>query len=264
MRMRQVHLDRKLSATARLPKRSTIIESPAGRSVRPSDVLQLQKSQEASQPHQHHQYPYDDQPQAISAQQGKSPNLAPSNPAFFQQQQQSGRPNMSLDTQAGGQSHSIRPAFARNNTEVMIVEDQSQPGSPANGDERQGMLDLPPAEDSITLADIGPLIEAAQAREQQRSLPRLSSIPCIAELSTTELAIIKYAAVLALIRSPLKEHVDNELVEMVEGKKASFWKNLLGRGDKKPQKKKIGTSFLPSGHGNLMLNVILQGPLKFH
>ncbi|KAG8726379.1 hypothetical protein FRC12_023453, partial [Ceratobasidium sp. 428] len=37
MRMKSVHLDRKLSATARLPKRSTIIESPTGKVAQRTD-----------------------------------------------------------------------------------------------------------------------------------------------------------------------------------------------------------------------------------
>ncbi|KAF5388648.1 hypothetical protein D9757_004814 [Collybiopsis confluens] len=250
MRMKQVHLDRKLSATARLPKRSTIVESPAGRSVHPHNVLQSQKSQETtsqsqSQLHHQHTHHHDDQP-VTPGHQTKSPNVPPQTPSFVQQQ----RPaplNMSLDVHGSGQSHMIRPAFARNNTGVMIVEDQSQPSSPAVGHEDpQGMLHMPPADESITLADIGPLIEAAQAREQQRSLPRLNSIPYIAELSALELVIVKYSAVLVLIRSPLKDQIDlEELLEMVEAKKSGFWKTLLGRGDKKNQKKKTGTFGVP-------------------
>lgn len=245
MRMKQVHLDRKLSATARLPKKSTIVESPAGRSVHPSNVLQSQKSQEATQPHQphhHHPHHHHEGHQALPGQQNKSPSIPPPlTPGYIQQQ--SGRPNTHLDTH-DGQSHLIRPAFARNNTEVKIIDD-SQPSSPAVGpEEQEEMLNIPPAEDSITLADIGPLIEAAQAREQQRSLPRLNSIPYIAELSALELAIVKYSAVLVLMRSPLKDQIDiEELLDMVEAKKPNRWKAFLGMGDKKNQKKKPGSQF---------------------
>jgi hypothetical protein len=41
-----VHLDRKLSATARLPRRSIILESPAGRTVHPSEPVNVQRSQQ--------------------------------------------------------------------------------------------------------------------------------------------------------------------------------------------------------------------------
>ncbi len=130
----------------------------------------------------------------------------------------------------------IRPSFARNNTEVMIV-DESTPTSPAGGvDEPR----LPGVEDGITLADIPQLVEAAQAREQHRSLPRQGSIPFIAELSPVELAIVKHSAVLALQRSSLRDQFDlDEILELVEVKKSSFWNKLFKPGnDKKSVKKK--------------------------
>ena len=93
-------------------------------------------------------------------------------------------------------------------------------------------------DDSITLADIPQLMEAAQAREQQRSLPRESSIPYIAELSPMELAIVKHAAVLLLTKSPLKDAFDlDEVLEMVETKKSRFWKTLFKNEKKNKQKK---------------------------
>jgi hypothetical protein len=227
MRMKSVHLDRKLSATARLPKRSTIVESPAGRSVHPSEVLQPQKQQEhhptshvaPSQQHgQQGQVHYEGQ----SSPQHHSPS--PPQRAFHP-----GKIPIDLDQQ--GQA--LKPSFARNNTEVMIV-DESVPQSPTAGEE-------PPIhslDDGITLADIPQIMEVAQAREQQRSLPRQNSIPFIAELNAVELAIVKHCAVLALTRSPLKDQIDlDELLEMVETKKTGFWKTLF-KNDKKNIKKK--------------------------
>ena len=120
--------------------------------------------------------------------------------------------------------------------------DESAPTSPAGGvDEPK----LPGVEDGITLADIPQLVEAAQAREQHRSLPRQSSIPYIAELSPVELAIVKHAAVLALTRSPLRDQFDlDEILELVEVKKSSFWNKLFKQGpDKKNVKKKGEPSY---------------------
>ena len=37
-RLKSVHLDRKLSATARVPRRSTVVESPTGKVAQSSDV----------------------------------------------------------------------------------------------------------------------------------------------------------------------------------------------------------------------------------
>jgi hypothetical protein len=94
------------------------------------------------------------------------------------------------------------------------------------------------SDDALTLADISQLMEVAQAREQHRSLPR--ETPFIAELSALELAIVKHCAVLALIRSPLKDHVElDEILEMIENKKSGFW-NKLFKGDKTNVKKKGG------------------------
>lgn len=97
--------------------------------------------------------------------------------------------------------------------------------------------------DGITLADIPSLMEAAQAREQHRSLPRESSVPYISELSTLELAIVKHCAVLALVRSPLKDSFDlDEILEMVETKKSTFWNKLFNKGEKglkNPKKKGV-------------------------
>lgn len=225
MRMKSVHLDRKLSATAKVPKRSTIVESPAGRSVAPSNALSSKRSQDVLQ-----------QPQ--QGQTGQIPGRSP--PSGQQPPQRTSPPTSSPIDSLQGQGQVIRPSFARNNTEVMIV-DESAPSSPAVGDEHKGQqMPLPPRErdEGITLGDIPQLMEAAQAREQQRSLPRESSIPFIGELSALELTIVKHSAVLALTKSPLRSEFDlDELLELVEAKKAGFWGKLF-KADKKSVKKK--------------------------
>lgn len=254
---RVTNVERKLSATARLPKRSTIIESPAGKIAHPSDAGQHgQRPQD--HPGQQQQYvnggqsvpppsnPYHVQPHLTQQQQhlpqqqesllpynqppsSHTPSPAQSPPAQY------AKPNLAklpLDTHSG---QALRPSFARNNTEVMILED-STPNSPTGGDDNQ----VTPANDGKTfsLGDIHSIVEAAQAREQRRSLPRETSLPYIAELSALELAIVKHFAVLALMRSPLKDHFDlDELLEMVEPKKSNFWQKLF-KGDKKNIKKK--------------------------
>lgn len=114
--------------------------------------------------------------------------------------------------------------------------DESGPNSPA---ERQEEPPIPTLDNGITLADIPQLMEAAQAREQHRSLPRQNSTPYIAELSLLELNIVKHAAVLALYRSPLRDQFDlDEILELVEVKKSGFWNKLFKGNDKKNVKKK--------------------------
>lgn len=133
-----------------------------------------------------------------------------------------------------GQGH-IRATLGRNNTEVMIVDD-SAPTSPAGGADEPAL----PGEDGITLADIPQIVEAAQAREQRRSLPRQNSIPFIAELSPVELAIVKHCAVMALQKSALRDQFDlDEILELVENKKPTFWNKIFKAGkDQKNVKKK--------------------------
>ncbi|KAF8661306.1 hypothetical protein AX16_001404 [Volvariella volvacea WC 439] len=260
VRMKSVHLDRKLSATARLPKRSTIVESPTGRSVHPSEVVGAQRVQESVAPQPQQSIPqiqphYGQQGQVSQHIQNLSapvptpqpstsysslsysqPSTSPPQQQIQQPLQQQGvRPHpgkLPIDITPSGQV--IRPNLTRNNTEVMIV-DESAPNSPAGGDESQ---QIPSLDDGITLADLPQLMEVAQAREQQRSLPRQNSIPFVAELTPLELAIVKHSALLVLIRSPLKDQFDlDELLELVEIKKSGFWQKLF-KGDKKNVKKK--------------------------
>lgn len=239
MRMKSVHLDRKLSATARLPKRSTIVESPAGKSAHPSDGLRSERSQELGVSPQPLQRPAVVQQHISQLTPGRSPPQQHASLAHHSQMR--GPAPGLLDVSQQGQV--IQPPFARNNTGVMIVDDSS-PISPPGGFEEQPPAPAP--DEGITLADIPQLMEAAQAREQQRSLPRQNSIPYIAELSALELAIVKHCAVLTLHRSPLKEQFDlDEILELVEVKKGGFWNKLFkGGNDKKNVKKKGELWFL--------------------
>ncbi|THH30725.1 hypothetical protein EUX98_g3482 [Antrodiella citrinella] len=234
-RLRSVHLDRKLSATARVPKRSTIVESPTGKVAHPADTHQ--RSEHSSQrptPSQSQSYNKLTKPPPASALVQSVPvtsTAGPSRPRLM--------PPGTIDFDGQGQ---IRATLGRNNTEVMIVDD-SAPTSPAGG------MDEPtlPGEDGITLADIPQIVEAAQAREQHRSLPRQSSIPFIADLGALELSIVKHCAVLALQRSPLRDQFDlDEILELVENKKPTFWNKFFKAGnDKKNVKKKAGVFGVP-------------------
>lgn len=118
----------------------------------------------------------------------------------------------------------------------MMIVDDSAPTSPAGGADEPAL----PGEDGITLADIPQIVEAAQAREQRRSLPRQNSIPFIAELSPVELAIVKHCAVMALQKSALRDQFDlDEILELVENKKPTFWNKIFKAGkDQKNVKKK--------------------------
>jgi len=87
-------------------------------------------------------------------------------------------------------------------------------------------------DDGITLADIPQIVEAVQAHEERRSLPRESSVPYISDLSALELAIVKHAALLALYRSPLRDQF--------EVKKSGFFHKLFKTNNGQRNVKKKG------------------------
>ncbi|KAG5219904.1 LIM-domain-containing protein [Salix suchowensis] len=228
MRMKSVHLDRKLSATAHLPKRSTIVESPAGRTAHPHDVLKPQKSQELGVAQS--QRSAANIPLLTTARKGKSITTTTMHFNLESARPQLGR--LPIDSTQGGQV--LRPSFARNNTEVMIVDD-STPNSPAGGAEDALLTSVP--DDGITLADIPQIMERAQAREQHR--PRQHAVPFVADLNALELTIIKHTAVLVLSRSPLKDQFDlDDILESLENKKGGFWNKFLFKANDKKIKKK--------------------------
>jgi hypothetical protein len=227
-RMKSVYLDRKLSATARLPKRSTVIESPTGKSVHPSDALHLQRSQDL----EYQRYA-----------QTRSPPVGPQQPP----QAPRAQPAKSFEpAHAPPPLQLPQPQPSRNTTQVNIV-DESVPSTSGHGTidddvTRRGSSDTA-HDDSITLADIGQMMAAAQAREQRRSLPCESSIPYIAELNPLELAIVRHAAVLALYQSPLRDQFDlEEILDLLELKKGGFFYKLFKTGNDKKNVKKKGES----------------------
>ncbi|KAG8934001.1 hypothetical protein FRC00_012583 [Tulasnella sp. 408] len=289
-----VHLDRKLSATARMPKRSTIVESPTGKIAQPTGSLshhpQLNGpdpsalSQRSVQPSNYPgSYPgsYSGSnpapnpgssrgPVPLQAKGGQPPprppppNIPPLNQ--YEPYPPTAPPNQyvspvsPLAVSPGQEAHAIRPAFARNNTQVLVVDDrvqdpyehQSQNAHYDVVTARTGQMTYAPEtespkelaggfqeDDGITLADIPQLLESEQAKEQRRSLPRMAGKPLLAEMTPLELVIIKNFAVLALQRSPLRDQFElDDILELIEVKKSTFWNRLFKAGDKKNVKKK--------------------------
>ncbi|TCD60650.1 hypothetical protein EIP91_009737 [Steccherinum ochraceum] len=230
-RLRSSHLDRKLSATARVPKRSTIVESPTGKVAQSTDIHQRGEPSSSQRPTPSHSTSHNKLTKPPPQPTQSLSSAGPSKPRL--------QPPGTIDLE--GQTP-IRSTLGRNNTEVMIVDD-SAPTSPAGGVDESKL----PGEDGLSLADIPQIVEAAQAFEQHRSLPRQNSIPFIAELSTLELNIVKHCAVLALQRSPLRDQFDlDEILELVENKKPTFWNKIFKAGnDKKNVKKKAGVFGIP-------------------
>lgn len=280
-----VHLDRKLSATARLPKRSTIVESPTGKIAQPTSNLphhpQLSgpdpsaQSQRSVQPSN---YPGSSRsPVPLQVKGGQPPprppppNIPPLN-QYDPYPQSAPQPSYAspvspLALSPGAEAHAIRPAFARNNTQVVVVDDrvpdsydhQSQSSHFDTTIARSAqMMQAPETEspkevsgpfqddDGITLADIPQLLESEQAKEQRRSLPRMAGKPLLAELTPLELVIIKNFAVLVLQRSPLRDQFEvDDILELIEVKKSTFWNRLFKPGGDKKNVKKKGVFGVP-------------------
>ncbi|KAJ1306698.1 hypothetical protein OPQ81_007690 [Rhizoctonia solani] len=234
MRMKSVHLDRKLSATARLPKRSTIVESPTGKVAQRTDVgaqksgaQQLQGIGQSAPPSQagsmHHVPLTNAPPVTLRQPTPRAPNQIQTQPTPPQSQGES-------------PTGVVRPAFARNNTQVRIVDDSLV--SPVGEDQ----YERAESGEGLTLGDIPQLVEA----EQRRSLPRQGTHRMIAELSPLEQLVVKHAAVQSLLRSQIRDAIDmDELGELLELKKNTFWGKLFKGGKDKQGIKKKGIFAVP-------------------
>jgi len=253
------HLDRKLSATTRIPKRSTIVEGPV-LDVAQSTILQQQKlngefqqhppAQQQSRPLQRQQsLRYTDQ-QLPSSNSKPQPQNAP--PSSQSQQQQllylspvgSSLGGLSLITPASAQPATTaspgsgapppRPPFQHTNTQNHVTDHSPvAPGQPAPQDYQLPYLDADQdeADPVFTLADIPQLIESQQYRNSGRKL--------VAELNVLEFTVVKYTALWKLTRGQLKDYIDlDEMLEFLESKKSGFWNKLLSRGGDKKVKKK--------------------------
>lgn len=216
------HLDRKLSATSRIPKRSTIIENPSG------DIVQTAMSsssfyrpveQSRAIPQGQHQPPI----QAQTAVQGQGPRI-PFTPV--RQQSLPPVPGDQAPSQTPAHMGQSRPPMPHTNTQIHIGDHSSQQPlqSPSY------LLPTEPgAEDGLTLADIPQFIEASQ----NRSLPHANGRPHIAELQPQDLLLIKYAALLIIAKSPLGDPaLVEEMIEFLEAKKGGFWNKLFNKEKK--------------------------------
>lgn len=236
-RLKSVNLDRKLSATARMPQRSTIVESPSGKTAKGDGNLEAPKSID-----------------------GQLSNLRANSPVHSRSE------NGPLSATPSGGSHEIviiqpaedgndagtpsrldilRPAFGRANTHIAIISDNSNDTTP---DASTPMLlqrlddDSSPFEheQGVTLADIPALVEAEQAKLEHRPPPISEGRPLMAELSALDATIVKHFALIALTKSPIAHYIDmEELFELVEIRKNQWWNKLFKPGkDKKDVKRK--------------------------
>ncbi len=198
--MKSVTLDRKLSSTARLPQRSTVVESPAGRIADENGQVFSARSSAA-----------------ISTL--RIPN------------------EMRADTETDDSTQSasvdvIRPAFARNNTSVLIINENG----PELPDESVNSLRAPSIsqeDDAITLGDI-PLLADQTMRDRS-----LDERPLLSSLNQLQSLILKHFALLQLQKTGVGHLIElDEVLELLEVRKSQWWSKIFKGNNKKDQKKK--------------------------
>ncbi|KAH7106004.1 hypothetical protein BKA62DRAFT_688599 [Auriculariales sp. MPI-PUGE-AT-0066] len=259
-----VHLDRKLSSTARLPKRSTIVESPAGKIAHQTDVASAKAhNKSGAQPNQQQQQ-WAQQQQRQQLQQ--HPSSSGSSMALQSIASNDSSSTLTLPNTEAGQQHELRPAFARNNTRVVIQDDGPESPRPLEPEDRDpsaagglgglGAIGMGFAsghlgpggrrassvlDEGLSLADIPQIIEVEQARVEQRSLPRQGVNPFLSDLSPLELQIVKTSALVMLYKSGLREQFDlEEVLELISIRRTGFWPGIFGKGGaQKPKKKGV-------------------------
>ncbi|KAL8279045.1 hypothetical protein RQP46_008503 [Phenoliferia psychrophenolica] len=236
-RMKSVNLDRKLSSTtARIPKRSTVVQSPAGRSAQPTDA-----SQKPPVPSRK------DQPILDPSRAATVPRPSPpTQPQSFRSLPPEAFPP---SNSTNGPPTANRPTYNRATTQVRIVDDQV-PLS-LDGPNLGGPLEPTQDENGITLADLPKVMAAEQAREHARSEQRHYLPPrtgtLLSELSALEYFIVKHVAALMLSENAAFRDVAplDELLDIIDARKNTFWGKLFKGGNEKKVVKKKGVFAIP-------------------
>ncbi|EGG12495.1 uncharacterized protein MELLADRAFT_46530 [Melampsora larici-populina 98AG31] len=218
-RMKTVDLDRKLSTTARLPQRSTVVESPSGRVAQaaiesnPTGGLRPQDSGSMMTP-----------TTTIP-----SPNL-------------NGNATLNNDPQGSSTSPvTVRPTLSRNLTAVRIVDEQ--PMNPNTREEETSIIETTTS--GITLADLPRAMEAERFRVAHKALP--TQVTTLSELSALESVIVKHVAAFLLGSNEAIREICSldELLEMIEVRKGNFWGKLFKGNTEKSKIKKKGVFGVP-------------------
>ncbi|KAK4056836.1 Rho-type GTPase activating protein Rga1 [Microbotryomycetes sp. JL221] len=274
-RMKSVNLDRKLSTTtAKIAKRSTVVQSPSGRVAQQNDSPIPLFSGKPPVPSRKDQPIVDPIrgttiPRSVAAASGipavpsvptaaRQPALevtaspratamqAPQQPQLqLQPQSQQHQPQQQQQQQ---QQPLARPNLNRAMTAVEIVSEQPSDQHIVLRDEPGLGGDEEPTQDEegITLADLPIVMEAEAAREQHRPIaPRTGLL--LSELSALEYLIVRHVAALVLTsQTPLKELVSlDELLDMIDARKGTFWNKLFKGGKKEKLEKKKGVFGIP-------------------
>ncbi|WVQ93265.1 hypothetical protein IAU59_000331 [Kwoniella sp. CBS 9459] len=197
-RMKSVTLDRKLSSTARLPQRSMVVESPAGRMADANGQVISARSAEPDTP--------------STAMPDLQIDVDPDDPP----------PSATVDV--------LRPPFARNNTSVLIINENAED---ANNPNNMVMPTITPEDDAITLGDIPMLADPSSRPRHADERTLLSS------LNPLQSVILKHFALLQLQKTGLGHLIElDEVLELLEVRKNQWWNKIFKGTAKKDQKKK--------------------------
>ena len=129
----------------------------------------------------------------------------------------------------------IRPPFARNNTNVMIVNEKND--LPPEVVEQLQTHHMMQEDDAITLGDIPSLADQSMRRT-------ISSKPLLANLNHMQSLILKHFALLSLQKSGLGHLIElDEVLELMDMRKSQWW-NKIFKGNAKDKQKKKGMSSL--------------------
>ncbi|GAA5959604.1 hypothetical protein JCM3765_007214 [Sporobolomyces pararoseus] len=285
-RMKSVQLDRKLSSTtARIPKRSTVIQSPSGRTAQsddstfqlfqtkppvpsrkdqpivdpirgtvtprqnltptPSGVSTPAPSSAASTPRiqQVDPTPIEQRPRASNAQ--PPPTISTSHHSHSPSLSNYHPPAPANHHSSASTSSPQRPGFHRATTAVHIVDEQTDSTPQQEGPGLGGASEPTQDEEGITLADLPKVMEAEQKRAEQRHyFPN----KLLSELSALEYFIVKHVAavLLASETSALRDVAPlDELLEIIDARKNTFWGKLFKGGNEQKKVKKKGVFAIP-------------------
>ncbi|KAG8914924.1 hypothetical protein FRC02_004788, partial [Tulasnella sp. 418] len=244
-RFKSAHLDRKLSAAARLPKRSEIVEIPTPEITQASGVEALEYVHPLRQPQPNQtQYHPEQRPQSQQPSLSHTPKASiggiasPRGPRPPRPLPIPPSPPLATGSYTQQQLQARNHSGTRTPIDRFTAQSSSDHTHPrlAYGDSRTGRNDQGEY--------VHPLLEPELARERSRSLPAQTRKLWLAELTPLELCIVKHFAVLALQRSThLKREFElDEILGLMEVQKSTSW-NI--RGDDKTKVTKKGVFGVP-------------------
>jgi hypothetical protein len=131
----------------------------------------------------------------------------------------------------------IRPAFARNNTQIRIVSESNSHGGSMAPPTLDTLL-IPGRraleDDAITLNDI-PMLASRSGHPRSP----LDSAPLMAQLSSSEALIVRHFALLQVAKTGIGHLIElDDVIELLDTRKNQWWNKIFKGQGKKDQKRK--------------------------